>query len=101
MLEKIKDGIDRRYLSSFILLNESAKSREQADFLKKIVFERLNSGGVKLTPQETRNAQYGGPLNRLCNTLSNAVKKRELSQFSFETAPFYDYDMRFRIHRRH
>jgi hypothetical protein len=26
-----------------ILLNESAKSREQAGFLKKIVFERLNS----------------------------------------------------------
>jgi ferredoxin len=31
--------------------------------------------------------------------LSNAVKKRKLSQFSFETAPFYDQDMRFRIHR--
>ena len=27
-----------------------------------------------------------------------AVKKRKLSQFSFETAPFYDWDMRFRIH---
>ena len=30
-----------------------------------------------------------------------AVKKRKLSQFSFETAPFYEQDMRFRIHHRH
>ena len=59
-------------------------------FLKKIVFERLNSGGVKLTPQKTRNALDDGPYNRLCNTFSNAVKKWKLSQFSFETAPFYD-----------
>lgn len=69
--EKVRDGIDRRYLSSVILLNESAKTREQADFLKKIVFERLNSGGVKLTAQETRNALYDGGLNRLCIMLSN------------------------------
>jgi hypothetical protein len=73
-----------------ILLNESAKSREQADFVKKIVFERLNSGGVKLSPQETRNAFYDGPFNRLCNPLSNAVKKRKPSQMKIETASFYD-----------
>lgn len=55
LLEKIKDGFDRRYLSSANLLNESAKSREQADFLKKIVFEILNSGGVKINA--TRNTK--------------------------------------------
>lgn len=35
-----------------------------------MVFERINSGGAKLTPQETRNAIYDGPLNRLCIRLS-------------------------------
>jgi hypothetical protein len=34
LLTKIKDGFDRRYLTPDILLNESAKSREQANFIK-------------------------------------------------------------------
>jgi hypothetical protein len=34
------------------------------------VFERINSGGVKLEPQESRNAIYPGPLNNLCIRLS-------------------------------
>ncbi|MDR1577586.1 MAG: DUF262 domain-containing protein [Deltaproteobacteria bacterium] len=40
---KIRDGIDRRYISSVILLKETAGSAEQAAMLKKVVFERLNS----------------------------------------------------------
>lgn len=74
---RIKEGIDRRYLSSIILLKESAKDDAEADRLKKIVFERLNSGGVKLTAQETRNALYDGKLNKLCIKLSeNSIFKR-------------------------
>lgn len=68
--KKVRDGIDRRYISSIILLKETATSDEQAALLKKIVFERLNSGGVELSSQETRNAIYNGPLNKLCMTLS-------------------------------
>ena len=68
--EKIREGIDRRYLSSVILLKETAKSEEDALRLKQMVFERLNSGGERLTPQETRNAIFDGPLNRLCIRLS-------------------------------
>ncbi len=67
---RIKEGIDRRYLSSIILLKESAKDDTEADRLKKLVFERLNSGGVKLTAQETRNALYDGVFNKLCIKLS-------------------------------
>lgn len=67
---KVRDGIDRRYISSIILLKETASSPEQEAFLKKMVFERLNSGGVALSSQETRNAVYDGPLNRLCLDLS-------------------------------
>lgn len=72
----IRDGIDRRYLSSIILLNETAADSEQAAFLKKLVFERLNSGGVRLSGQETRNAVYDGPLNDLCLRLSRITELR-------------------------
>ena len=74
----IRDGIDRRYLSSIILLNETAATPEQAAFLKKLVFERLNSGGVRLSGQETRNAVYNGPLNDLCLELSQVREFRLL-----------------------
>ena len=75
---KVKDGIDRRYISSIILLNETATDKGQETFLKKIVFERLNSGGVKLSGQETRNAIYAGPLNELCLKLSTNELFRKL-----------------------
>ena len=68
--EKVREGIDRRYLSSVILLKETAKNEKDALRLKQMVFERINSGGAKLTPQETRNAIFDGPLNRLCIQLS-------------------------------
>jgi hypothetical protein len=74
----IRDGIDRRYLSSIILLNETAATEEQAANLKKLVFERLNSGGVRLTGQETRNAVYNGPLNDLCLGLSRTTELRAM-----------------------
>ena len=75
---KVRDGIDRRYISSIILLKETAASEEQASMLKKLVFERLNAGGVKLAGQETRNAVYDGPLNRLCLELSANEKFRRM-----------------------
>ncbi|MEH6980345.1 DUF262 domain-containing protein, partial [Bacillus pseudomycoides] len=63
---QVKKGIDRRYLSSIILLKETAKTDKEAQRLKQMVFERINSGGEKLEPQETRNALYNGELNQLC-----------------------------------
>ena len=67
---QVQKGIDRRYLSSIILLKETAKSREEAERLKQLVFERINSGGESLEDQETRNALFNGPLNKLCISLS-------------------------------
>lgn len=67
---KIKEGIDRRYLSSVILLKETARNEVEALRLKQLVFERINSGGVRLSPQETRNAIFDGPLNQTCMRLS-------------------------------
>ena len=63
---QVKRGIDRRYISSVILLQETAKDPAEAARMKQLVFERLNSGGIKLEPQEARNAIYPGPLNELC-----------------------------------
>ena len=67
---KVREGIDRRYLSSVILLKETAHSDEDALRLKQLVFERINSGGVRLSPQESRNALFDGPMNHLCIRLS-------------------------------
>lgn len=66
----VQQGIDRRYISSIILLHETAKSSEEAEILKQMVFDRINSGGEKLTAQEKRNANFDGRLNRLCIKLS-------------------------------
>lgn len=76
--EVIKLGIDRRYLSSIILLQETAKNELEALNMKQLVFERLNSGGVDLSDQETRNALYDGALNKLCLELSCNTKFRKL-----------------------
>lgn len=68
--DQVKRGVDRRYLSSIILLQETAKNEREAKQLKQLVFERINSGGVMLENQESRNAIYNGPLNQLCIKLS-------------------------------
>jgi hypothetical protein len=89
---KIRDGIDRRYVSSIILLKETAANEEQAATLKKMVFERLNSGGVELSGQETRNAVYNGPLNRLCLELSGNPTFKKMWGLPSEIAPESNVD---------
>ena len=76
--EVIRLGIDRRYLSSIILLQETAKNELEALNMKQLVFERLNSGGIELSDQETRNALHDGKLNQMCLELSKNVKFRKL-----------------------
>jgi len=68
--EQVRRGIDRRYLSSIVLLHETAKSPDQAARLKQLVFERINTGGEDLSPQEKRNALFPGELNKLCIRLA-------------------------------
>ena len=68
--EQIKKGVDRRHISSIILLQETAKTESEANRLKQLVFERINSGGVKLKAQEIRNALFPGGLNHLTISLS-------------------------------
>lgn len=73
--EKIREGIDRRQLQVITLLKESAQDAVRAEKIKRLVFERLNTGGVKLQGQEIRNAIYNGLGNQMC------IKLSELPQF--------------------
>jgi len=64
--ERLKRGLDRRRISAVILLAESAPPEEiQFADIRREVFERLNTGGTALNPQELRNSIYGGPFNEL------------------------------------
>ncbi|MBI5845718.1 MAG: DUF262 domain-containing protein [Deltaproteobacteria bacterium] len=68
--EAVRRGVDRRYLSSVVLMRETASDPTEAQRLKQLVFERINSGGVSLSDQESRNAIFDGKMNRLCIKLS-------------------------------
>lgn len=81
---EIKAGIDRRYLSSIVLLEETAKTEDEAKKLKQIVFERLNSGGEKINAQESRNALINGKFNKLCIKLAENPKFRTMWEISTE-----------------
>lgn len=68
--ENIRAGIDRRSITSIVLLKESTGSEEEALSLRETVFERLNTGGIKLERQEIRNAMYRGLFNELVDELT-------------------------------
>ena len=67
---RIQAAIDRRSLSSIAIITDSSLDDETALLLKQQTFERLNSGGVDLTPQEVRNCLYQGLFNSLLIELS-------------------------------
>lgn len=62
---EIRKGIDRRSISYIVLLKESAVTTEDQALLRQQVFERLNTGGVKLSQQEIRNCIYHGKFNSM------------------------------------
>ncbi|MFM6454831.1 MAG: DUF262 domain-containing protein, partial [Planktothrix sp.] len=67
---KVKAGIDRRSISSIVIIAESTSDPETALFLKQKSFERFNTGGVDLSQQEVRNCLYHGKFNSLLLELS-------------------------------
>lgn len=75
--EKLQAGLDRRSLTSIVLLKESTTDEDSASSLRETVFERLNTGGVELTRQELRNALYRGKMNNLVDRLSRAAAFRK------------------------
>lgn len=75
---KIRAGLDRRSISSIVLLKESAPDEEDAILLRQLVFERLNTGGVKLERQEIRNSLSHGPFNKMLYELARGALFREI-----------------------
>ncbi|NEP58996.1 MAG: DUF262 domain-containing protein [Symploca sp. SIO2G7] len=67
---KIRAGIDRRSISSIVIIAESSSDDEDALFLRQETFERLNTGGIDLSRQEVRNCLYYGEFNKLLLELS-------------------------------
>lgn len=70
--DKIRAGIDRRSITSIVLLKESTDNEEEASLLRETVFDRLNTGGVKLERQEIRNALYRGRFNDMLHEISRS-----------------------------
>lgn len=76
--EKIRAGIDRRSITSIVLLKESTENEEEASLLRETVFDRLNTGGVKLERQEIRNALYRGLFNDMLHEVTRSDDFREV-----------------------
>lgn len=76
--DKIRAGIDRRSITSIVLLKESTESEEEASLLRETVFERLNTGGTKLERQEIRNALYRGSFNDMLQEITRSDDFREV-----------------------
>lgn len=76
--EKIKAGIDRRSITSIVLMKESTENEDEASLLREAVFERLNTGGIKLERQEIRNALYRSAFNDLLDEISRWDEFRDV-----------------------
>jgi hypothetical protein len=76
--EKIRAGIDRRSITSIVLLKESTENEEEASLLRETVFDRLNTGGIKLERQEIRNALYRGTFNDMLHEITRSDDFREV-----------------------
>ena len=66
---RIKRALDRATLSAVVLLLESEPENVQGRLnltdIRRVIFDRLNTGGTKLNPQEIRNALNPGNFNRI------------------------------------
>ena len=74
---QVRSGIDRRSISYIVVLRESTPDEEDAIFLRQTVFERLNTGGIRLEHQEIRNCLYQSPFNDMLVKLTEADDFRD------------------------
>jgi hypothetical protein len=62
---KVRRGLDRASLSAIVLLHETRGDESDPYVVRRLVFERLNTGGRPLNPQEIRNSLFRGPFNEM------------------------------------
>lgn len=74
------DVADRRRLDDSIIHATIVKQEEPSKDWSSIysIFERLNTGGITLQPQEIRMALYHGPFSALLRELNNVSEWRDL-----------------------
>lgn len=66
----IRKGLERAKVSAITLMSDAAESEANALDLRAQVFERLNTGGERLNPQELRNSLYSGEFNKVLISMS-------------------------------
>lgn len=71
---KVQRGLDRRRISAIVLQSKA----QDEDELRRIVFERLNTGGQKLNAQELRNCVYASPFASLLVELAGYAPFNDL-----------------------
>lgn len=67
---RIKRGLERAKVSAITLMSDTSVESSNNLDLRAQVFERLNTGGERLNPQELRNSLFSGPFNQLIIELS-------------------------------
>ena len=68
----IQRGLLRRTVSATVLLAETTQATESDVDVRMVLFNRLNTGGVQLNPQELRNALYDGHFNNMLISASRS-----------------------------
>ncbi len=89
---RIKRALDRASLSAIVLLLESEPEKAGAALkmtdIRRFIFDRLNTGGTKLNPQEIRNALHPGNFNKVIVDLT----RDELFTKVFDIPPYTEVD---------
>jgi len=68
----LQRGLLRRSLPAVVLLAETRSAGDKTIDVRRVLFDRLNTGGISLNPQELRNALYPGRLNTLLIELARS-----------------------------
>lgn len=66
----LQRSLFRRTVNAIVLLAETTRPEELGIDVRMVLFNRLNTGGVKLNPQELRNALYPSEFNSMLMRVS-------------------------------